>query len=408
MALRGFYFHKIQLNWPKKCEDSDDFSLKLLILLSKKNRLENGWEEFVAKCFKELSPAFKFQISYKRENFKRSAKLKSKIKKFLPPKRLSEVMEIYQVREKVYNQTDWGDTFINAMKLGFDSKENRIKIFRQNKEVLQIIETERKTFLSGILKIIIAMRSQNQAWAKKVIREFINMGPAEMIFYHRLGGNQDFKKIKEDFIKFLDKVQAFLKDTKWKNMFFNQLYILSSAGEKPFELEQWRANWSFQQIQNEFKSQNYGVPYLGFWYEMYNYNTFPAQVDRFMKEQLTGENIKNYGENFLWLFSYYFPEDEKAQEETLKIMGKLVKSKEMYHKYLIIRLLETLNEQKYFKVLNKIKKRYPKLSMPLFRQKRTFYKELLRKGEVLDFSVYQLLKLEDTNAEKDILWWVTF
>ena len=52
------------------------------------------------------------------------------------------------------------------------------------------------------------MRVKNQAWAKKVIRQFINMGPAEMIFHHRLGSAKDIKNLTFYFIKFLDKVQV--------------------------------------------------------------------------------------------------------------------------------------------------------------------------------------------------------
>ena len=333
--------------------------------------------------------------------------MKSKAKNFLSGERLEKVVDIYGVREKVHKEVNWGDTFIQAMELGF-GKENRIKIFRQNKEILTAIKKEKDSFLSGILEIIIAMRVKNQAWAKKVIREVINMGPAEMIFYHKLKMNQDAKKLELLFVDFLDKVQEVLEDKKWNNMFFNQLFIIASSGEKPFDLSQWKADWSFQEIQNEFKSINYGVPYLGFWYEMYNYNTFPAQVDRFMKEQLTATNIKDFGNNYYWLFSYYFPEDEKLHDQTLKVFDKVFKSKEMYHRYLTIRLLETLYEKKYFKVLKRIKKDYPALARPLFQQKRKFYLELLAQGEALEFSVYQLLKLKDIVVENNILWWVTF
>jgi len=407
VALRGFYFSKISPNWPKECEDSDEFSLKLLILLSKKEKLENGWEDFVKKCFNSLSPAFKFQISYDQNDFKNSAKLKSKIKHFLSSENLPKVIKIYEVREEKQKNKKWENAFISAMKLGFDKKD-RIKIFRQNKEILEDINKSKKSFLADILKIIIAIRVDNQAWAKKEIRDFLNMGPAEMIFFHQIGRNQDIRNITELFRQFLDKLYTFLADEKWKKMFFNQLHILSNTSEVALDLTNWNANWSFQEIQEEFQSPNYGAPYLGFWYEMYNYNTFPAQVDRFMREQLTSDGIASWGENYFWLFSYYFPEDENAQKQALKIIDKIANSKEMYHKYLILRLLENLNETKNYKILNKIKKSYPELSRPLFQQKRKFYLELLSQGEVLYFSIYQLLKLKDIVVEKDILWWATF
>ncbi|RLA61911.1 MAG: hypothetical protein DRQ88_09930 [Epsilonproteobacteria bacterium] len=376
-------------------------------MLSKKNKLDNGWKDFINRCFEKLSPSFKFQIAYKRDDFKTSNKLAGKIKKFLSREDLSKVKKIFKTREKIHKIKKWDNSFVAAMKLGFDEK-HKIKIYRQNKNILTAIENEGKSFLSGILKIIVAIRVDNQAWAKKIIREFINMGPAEMIFYHHLGENHDARTLRQLFMQFLDKVNNFLSDVKWKKMFFNQLAILTNSAEMPLDLDQWDANWSFQEIKDQYKSQNYGIPYLGFWYEMYNYNTFPAQVDRFMKDELTGDNIKKWGRNYPWLFSYYFPENEKSQEEVLKIMDELVKSKIMYDKYLMLQLLGNLNESKNFKVLNKIKKRYPSLSRPLFQQKRRFYMDLLSKGEVVDFSIYQLLRLKDIVVEKDILWWVTF
>jgi hypothetical protein len=57
-------------------------------------------------------------------------------------------------------------------------------------------------------------------------------------------------------------------------------------------------------------------------------------------------------------------------------------------------------------IKNLLVKEIPELSKPTFQLKRELLFKMLRRGENLYFSIYQLLKLGDRSEE--LLWWVTF
>jgi len=61
--LRGFYFEKINVNWPADCGGNDNFELKILILLSKRVAFNNGFEDYIVKCKRYFSNAFQLQLA---------------------------------------------------------------------------------------------------------------------------------------------------------------------------------------------------------------------------------------------------------------------------------------------------------------------------------------------------------
>jgi hypothetical protein len=87
------------------------------------------------------------------------------------------------------------------------------------------------------------------------------------------------------------------------------------------------------------------------------------------------------------------------ETQIITIFKDLWESGESYNRYLVLELLENS------KIKELMAKDIPELSKPLFQLKRALFFNMLKRGENLNFSIYQLLKLGDRSDE--LLWWAS-
>jgi hypothetical protein len=405
--LQGFYFLKISPHWPNDCRSTNDLSLQLLLLLSKSYNIENGWKDYVKKCITKFSRTFNFQIFYDPQKDSSFLKITNQLKPFLSKKELAQIEKIYSTVQSNSSKQDLEKLFIKHMQKE-NKKEDELSFFYTNQKILKAVKDSKDSFFGNLLTILVAMRSNIQAWIKKLVIKFINMGPDGIIFLHDHRPKTDPKLLKELFSKFLAQLDKNLENQKIKDMFFLQITHYLEHDTGPFNVADWELNWSFKEVQENFKSPNYGFPHLGFWVQMYIHHTFMAQVDYFVKENLTTSVIKKWGQDFPWLFTYYLPEEPEAKKQALKVIESLIQSENFYHKYLVLNLLNNKHYKLDPKVLDDLKKKYPQLNTSIPDLKRHFFLELLQQGKKLEFALYHLLKLNSSEFEKSILWWITF
>ena len=144
-------------------------------------------------------------------------------------------------------------------------------------------------------------------------------------------------------------------------------------------------------------SATYGKPFIGFWYLELLTSTYEAEVLRYIKEVIDDEGLKKYGKSYSWLLASY--QSKRFDAQMIPIFKELWDSGSSYKRFLVLNLMEG----SHFKEL--MVKDIPELSKPLFQLKRVLLFDTLKRGENLNFSIYQLLKLGDRSDE--LLWWAS-
>lgn len=386
--LRGFYFEKINIDWPKDCSGSDNFELKMLILLSKKIEYKNGFEDYIGRCKGYFSSSFQFQLSQVN---KIKAPLE-KILKALPKETNKEkISEIYNGQGLKNNELAMVEFFVKAI------NEER-DIIRRRILILETIKNRPDGLLKYLLELSVALDSDNQAWSKKIAKKVITMGPQEILFPRAIESSEHHDKLVAATKAFLVKFKVVFKDKMLKKMFINQLVNLMPTENLKEELPFWLADWTLTDIRGFLDSATYGKPFVGFWFLELISATYEAEVLRFLKDVTDEESVKKYGRSYPWLLALY--PIKRLENQIVTIFKELWNSDNSYKRYIVLELLENSN----FKEL--MAKEIPELAKPLFQLKRGLFFNMLRKGENLNFSIYQLLKLGDRSEE--LLWWVTF
>ncbi len=377
--MGGFTFEKIEVQLPDACVKNLDFESKLLILLSQRIERSTQTEKYISKCKEFLGDDFLFQLNVKDDYFKKSNLFKEKIAEFSSYPNLKN------------RQTELANFFIQVINADKDDVKKRI-------EILKNIQDKPPGLFKYLLELSVAIDTNNQAWAKKMVKKIINMEPQELLFKRALESVELQLKVRDGIKQFLKKFNANFRDKMLNEMLNNQMENLFPFEKFKDDLPFWSFEWSLSEKRNFLNSRNYGSPFIGFWFLELISATHEAEVMQFLKEVLDKENVKKYGRSFPWIFTFYPIND--FQNDVVLIFRDLWQSEESYKQYLVLELLENPK----FKEL--ISKEIPELGRPIFQLQRTLFLNMLRKGENLNFSIYQLLKLGDRSEE--LLWWVAF
>ena len=315
-----------------------------------------------------------------------------KILKKIPPEANKEkIKEIYFSDGLINKRIKLVDFFIQEINEERDEIKKRVFI-------LERIKNEPDGLLKYLLELSVALDSDNQAWAKKIAKKIINTGPEEPFFFRSIEFPDFHNQLKSTIKSFLIKVKYRLKDKMIKKMMINQMVNLAPTENLEEVLPFWSADWTLADMRNFLNSRNYGKPFIGFWFLELISSTHEAEVMRFLKEVLDQEVVKKYGKSFAWLLAMH--PSKSLSSEIIKIFKELWESEVSYNRYLVLEFLE------YSQLKEQMVKEVPELSKPLFQLKRTLFLGMLKRGENLNFSIYQLLKLGDRSEE--LLWWVTF
>ncbi len=385
--MAGFYFEKIEVQLPEDCSGID-FDLKILILLGKRDGDNQEIDQFITKCRNHFSNEFLFQLS--QVNNKKES-LEKILKRVATEPEKEKIQEIFLTNRFKNPQKELLDFFIQIMN---EEKDN----IKRSTITLKAIQKQPEGLLKYLLELSVALDSDNQAWSKKIAKKIINMEPHELLF-QRVIDSEELKKQVRDVIQvFLTKFKLKFKNEMLKKMFLNQLSILYPSENFKNGDTFWSTDWNLSEMKNFLGSRNYGRPFIGFWFLELISATHEAEVMQFLKEVLDKETVSKNGRSFPWIFTFY--PSENFRSEVIAIFKDLWNTGSSYQKFLVLESLENP------RIKEVISKEIPELSKPIFQIKRTLFLNMLKKGENLNFSIYQLLKLGDRSEE--LLWWVTF
>jgi hypothetical protein len=364
-----------------------DFDHKILILLAKRGGENQEIDQFITKCRNHFSEEFLFQLS--QVNNKKES-LEKILKRFRTDVEKKKIQEIFLTDEFKNPQKEFIGFFIQEM----NEKKDNIK---RNALILKTVQKQPEGLFRYLLELSVALDSDNQAWSKKIAKKIINMEPQELLFQRVIESEELKNQVREVIQVFLTKFKLKFKNEMLKKMLINQLsnlYPSESFKNHSF----WSNDWTLSEMKNFLGSRNYGRPFIGFWFLELIPATHEAEVMQFLKEVLDKESVSKYGRSFPWIFTFY--PFENFRSEVISIFKDLWNTGSTYQKFLV---LESLENPKMKEIMSK---EIPELSKPTFQIKRTLFLNMLKKGENLNFSIYQLLKLGDRSEE--LLWWVTF
>ncbi len=388
--MRGFYFDKINIEFPKDCTGLDNFDFKILAILSKRSGsgIDYGLEEYLRNCRQNISEVFKVQLSQINKSLVPLNKIFSNLPSGVDKEKIKE---IYKSNGLKNNQAALLEFFLKVI----NEKKNNIS---RRILILETIKNQPDGLLKYLLELSVALEIDNQAWSKKITKKIINIGPREPLFPPAIESIELYNKFVPTLKTFLETVKLKLKDKMLKKMLVNQLVNLAPTENLKEELPFWSADWTLSEMRAFLGSKNYGKPFIGFWYLELISSTHEAEVLRFLKEVLDEEGLNKDGKSFSWLFTLYpVPAFESS---IITIFKNLWDSGGSYNRYLVLELLENS------KIKQLMAKDIPELAKPLFQLKRDLFFNMLKRGENLNFSIYQLLKLGDRSDE--LLWWASF
>ena len=385
--LRGFFFEKINVDWPKDCGGKDNFDLKILIILSKRNGYNNGFDDYILKCNGSFSNIFQIQLA---QINKKKDPLAEILKSLPQETNKTKIEEIYNSEGLKNYRLFLADFFIKVINEEKDKIGRRILI-------LETIKNQPDELLKYLLELSVALDSDNQAWSKKMVKKVIEMGPEEILSPRAIESSDLHSKLVLATKTFLIKFKKVFRDEMLKKMFINQLVNLMPTEELKDELPFWSADWTLADMRGFLDSATYGKPFIGFWYLELLSSTYEAEVLRYIKEVIDEEGLKKYGKSYSWLLASY--QSKRFDAQMIPIFKELWDSGSSYKRFLVLNLMEG----PHFKEL--MVKDIPELSKPLFQLKRVLLFDMLKRGENLNFSIYQLLKLGDRSDE--LLWWAS-
>lgn len=372
---------------PQDCSGLD-FDHKILILLAKRGGENQDIDPFIKKCRNQFSEEFLFQLS--QVNNKKET-LEKILKRFRSEEEKEKIREIFLT----YGFKNLQKEFVDLFNQERNEEKDKIK---RNAIILKTIQKQPEGLFRYLIELSVALDSDNQAWSKKIAKKIINMEPQELLFPRVIESGEFKNQVREVIQAFLTKFKLKFKNEMLKKMLMDQLSNLYPSENFKNYQSFWSTDWTLSEMRNFLGSRNYGTPFIGFWLLELIPATHEAEVMQFLKEVLDKESVSKYGRSFPWIFTFY--PFENFRSEVISIFKDLWKTGSTYQKFLV---LESLENPKTKEIMSK---EIPELSKPIFQIKRTLFLNMLKKGENLNFSIYQLLKLGDRSEE--LLWWVTF
>lgn len=370
------------------------------MLINKQTDKFKEWEKYINKCFHKLDKNFLAMLNISKDVLESEQELN----KFLKAQGLNwterkEILKIYKFSQKRKKQNNLILNALNNLEKDIP-KDNEAKAHR----AVQRIYSDSKRIKSLLFKNLMGIQSavvvKNKIWAMSLAKELINMGPHRLFFELQDLNLTDEKKksIEKKILSILKNTQELLGDSLLGKMLPARLERVEDRfGEKVF-IAELSAEWSLTEIRAILPSRTFGKRFSGFWFwELLN-RTSDAEVNAFLDKSLTIRELKKMPLESFWIFRHFVPADDVRREVIFKKLMKINKRSDPYLQYLLVSLLEN----------NIIKrgmiKRNQKFNRALFKIERDLYRELLSKGEAINFALYNLILLGDKDDRN--LWWL--
>lgn len=400
--FRGFILSKVEFADFEECHKILDFDLKLTLIVRRINQGKSPLPESVAKCQIQKDKVFKQMIQLLGKDYKDRNELGGYLEKAGVAKdRINKLLSIYDVKQKrvIANATVHG-AFSKAMDL-ISKKSDGAGVYKVSERLLRTTRYQKSNLISKIVRILVALKSGNDSWAKKLIREVLDSDLEENIFYlqrYYFFSDEHYRTFRDKLLKGLDIIGEKLLGERLFKFFISYLDYAFEDRELSDLRERVGANWSLQEIRLMMNSVNYGWNYPKMWSFVMNRRFSDQEFLKFLNQRLTPAEINKRGKSLASLYRFFVPKDKKRRNSVVKEIGKLTDSRNNYDIYLLLKLLENNN------IKRPLYSAYPALKSRNMEYQKKFFTKLLNQGVAVEFCIYNLIKLGV--KDEDMLWWL--
>jgi hypothetical protein len=320
------------------------------------------------------------------------------IKKFQIPLDISS-KEIEKIKKLKANKpvSNWPKFYLNERVFKLKNPTRKRLVFNY-KPVLDKLEDENNVF-SLLLKSYVYLRIGNVARSEFLIDKILRMDiSAQFLQFSQVELNEQRRK---DVLNRILWVIKYFED-RFDNEIKVEMLKMVIARLMEYGKEEWIAKEldqkrTLQELRKIVTSPNNALRFPSVWFPvLYQRASFNEAIE-FLEKSFEYLDLKTELKNNLWLFQIYLPRNEKLRTEIFKQINALKDSKNMIDKDLYFRLQE--NEV----IRQGLSKNQKTPQKPIFIEKRNFYRKLLSEGRLINYSLYQLLKLGDEQT-KYLLW----
>lgn len=356
------------------------------------------WSDFLKRCQVFMEPDFKvlYKITQSRkwnnldelfEIEEVSAERQKEINNVIS--RMSENREILKLWESL-------ETFL---KVNYDDMEKPELYFMAQSLHNKLLDSPYE-FIKKLGLVVLAIRSDNEAWAQKELDDFLNFHPARISFeIHRdlfssKWSRERFEKLMLDIGMV---VGNFLKKKNPLKVDIFMTIMDESLSSRTFKSlsSNYQTQWSLSRLRESFSSGQKVSSFPSFWYSQLSHRTSRGQVEVFIDSLFDEKNKDQLDFESLWVFTESMPSDE-SKRKVIRDIVTSHKSNDPYYRFIALELIE---HEAFKRLLTEKRQRWDR---PIFQLKRSVYQELFWESAAPELMLFFLLELGDYN--NDYLW----
>jgi hypothetical protein len=279
-----------------------------------------------------------------------------------------------------------------------NEKKNQKQWYR-NFELERLVKSERDVHWRRALSLFLSMNSNNKTWVRKNLKELLGTGPYRSIFGQQFNVSEKLKnEWHEVFEKSVERMRELLGEELTPLIFVDRIAFWHQDKKSSEWVSQFGADWSLTELREILKNPRVGHEHIDYWYFKLVNRTSDFEVKSILAKVLSAELIGHFKDEQLWLFQHFFPRSDDLREIIIGRLVKMWNGGDVYQRFIVLQCMKNSV------VRNELGKKSKELARAYFQVEREYYREVLNAGKIVDFSLYNLVRLGD--REEKNLWWL--
>lgn len=249
-----------------------------------------------------------------------------------------------------------------------------------------------KSFLASLLKSYLYMISGNSAKTEAILIELMG----KEIFEHALSSDIQLMKIQDQIevtLAILDKFDDDLENPKLLELFIAYLFYGTTGSFKRELDSELTIDRGLSYVRKNYQSVQFGKPFPFVWGSQVFEGGSQIEYDKFIESGVVGERLLSGESKYILFFRSIDGINSKYKDSLIKQTKALKKNSDFYLKTVLFRMLDNQHFYRFFSAHSK-----KKVGL-IANLKRDFYKDKIKNGENVAFSLAQLTLLGDLNFQ---------
>ncbi len=269
------------------------------------------------------------------------------------------------------------------------------------RRILNIIRPSTEDLIQNIAFLNVAMSTNNQTWALNSVDKIILSTPlAPLVGHLDIVGME--KKEKELWEKIIYRsvlgFKKFYGDDPHTSFLADYLLPYLPRNEEDKWRHEFGANWSLGEIRNLYKGWTNGIRIAPLWYRQLSTRTSAVEIQAFLNTAYQEKRRDEYTWRELWLFDAFTPDSILTKQKVGKKLAEMINSDRPLQVLTALHGLENPQMAKEMALWN------DKLKAPKNDVLKDIFRGFLDKGQMVHFSLYNLILLGENDPE--LLWWL--